>query len=229
MHNYYKLLNIATTASPKTIQRSYHKMAKICHPDKNGNTDIAKRQFQLIHQAFETLSDPIKRTQYDYLLIHKHQYFDFLKEYNPALYALCEQQECQFLYKLFNYFFSSSLPSSPSSSPTSSSSPFSSPFSQFSPFQYNFEENIIVHVEITSQDLDDNIIKKIDLQCYVFDRCEQHTSSFPSHTTTTAVLCQKSFLFPSECNYIIYEQEGDCCTSCKSTNSVLLFKQVIKH
>jgi DnaJ-class molecular chaperone len=59
--DYYTTLGVNKNASPDEIKKAYRKMAGIHHPDKGGNT----AEFQKIQSAYEILSDPNKRQQYD--------------------------------------------------------------------------------------------------------------------------------------------------------------------
>ena len=63
--DYYKLLGIEKTATPKEIKSAYRKLARKHHPDLNPNDKDAKRKFQQINEANEVLSDPEKRKKYD--------------------------------------------------------------------------------------------------------------------------------------------------------------------
>ena len=63
--DYYKLLGIAKTATPKEIKSAYRKLARKHHPDLNPNDKDAKKNFQQINEANEVLSDPEKRKKYD--------------------------------------------------------------------------------------------------------------------------------------------------------------------
>ena len=63
--DYYKLLGINKTATPKDIKTAYRKLARKYHPDLNPNDKNAKRNFQQINEANEVLSDPEKRKKYD--------------------------------------------------------------------------------------------------------------------------------------------------------------------
>lgn len=60
--DYYGLLGVARTASDAEIKKAYRKLAAKHHPDKKGG-DEAK--FKEISEAYETLSDPEKRSMYD--------------------------------------------------------------------------------------------------------------------------------------------------------------------
>lgn len=63
--DYYKILGIDKTATPKDIKSAYRKLARKYHPDLNPNDKDAKKNFQQINEANEVLSDPEKRKKYD--------------------------------------------------------------------------------------------------------------------------------------------------------------------
>jgi curved DNA-binding protein len=63
--DYYKILGIDKTASPKDVKNAYRKLARKYHPDLNPNNQDAKANFQQINEANEVLSDPEKRKKYD--------------------------------------------------------------------------------------------------------------------------------------------------------------------
>lgn len=63
--DYYKLLGVSKSASPKEIKNAYRKLARKFHPDLNPNDKNAKKKFQEINEAHEVLSDPVKRKKYD--------------------------------------------------------------------------------------------------------------------------------------------------------------------
>jgi len=61
--DYYKLLGVSKTATADEIKRAYRKLAMQHHPDRAGEGDDKK--FKQINEAYQTLSDPNKRAQYD--------------------------------------------------------------------------------------------------------------------------------------------------------------------
>ncbi|KAL6861808.1 hypothetical protein ACP4OV_017508 [Aristida adscensionis] len=65
--DYYKILGVPKDASQDDIKKAFHSLAKKFHPDTNRGNTAAKRKFQEIRDAYETLRDPSKREQYDML------------------------------------------------------------------------------------------------------------------------------------------------------------------
>lgn len=61
--DFYELLQISPNAEPETISRVYRLLAQRFHPD-NKDTGSAER-FRLVCQAYEVLSDPGRRAEYD--------------------------------------------------------------------------------------------------------------------------------------------------------------------
>ena len=64
MKNYYKILDITESSSQEDIKKSYRSLSKKYHPDLNNQSD-AEDKFKEISEAYQTLSDPIKRRSYD--------------------------------------------------------------------------------------------------------------------------------------------------------------------
>lgn len=62
--NYYDILGVGKDASPEDIKSAYRKLAKKYHPDIN-KTDEATEKFKEINEAYECLSDPTKKSNYD--------------------------------------------------------------------------------------------------------------------------------------------------------------------
>ena len=62
--DYYEVLGIAKGASEDEIKKAYRSLAKKYHPDVNKAPDAADK-FKEINEAYEVLSDPQKRQNYD--------------------------------------------------------------------------------------------------------------------------------------------------------------------
>ncbi|MHB8881332.1 MAG: J domain-containing protein [Thermodesulfovibrionales bacterium] len=65
MRNYYKVLNISENASPTEIREAYLKLVKEWHPDRNPHTPLSDEMMKMYNEAYETLSDPEERLNYD--------------------------------------------------------------------------------------------------------------------------------------------------------------------
>lgn len=63
--DYYKVLGVRQTASAAEIKSAYRRLARKRHPDVNGGSDTAAREFAMIALAYRTLSDPQERAYYD--------------------------------------------------------------------------------------------------------------------------------------------------------------------
>ncbi|MBU2869459.1 DnaJ domain-containing protein [Colwellia sp. E2M01] len=63
--DYFEQLGVGRDATTIEIKKAYRKLANKFHPDKNNDSSIdVEEQFQLIKTAYDTLSDPKKRTLY---------------------------------------------------------------------------------------------------------------------------------------------------------------------
>lgn len=65
--DFYKILNVKKDATQDDIKKAYRKLAMKHHPDRNQNNKNAEEKFKEIQKAYDTLGDPKKRSEYDYL------------------------------------------------------------------------------------------------------------------------------------------------------------------
>jgi molecular chaperone DnaJ len=63
--DYYDILGVAPDASGEEIKRAYRALARQHHPDVAHDKSKAEHRFKEINEAYEVLSDPNKRAQYD--------------------------------------------------------------------------------------------------------------------------------------------------------------------
>ena len=63
--DYYELLEVQRDADAATIKKSFRRLAMQFHPDRNPGDASAEARFKEINEAYEVLSSPEKRSQYD--------------------------------------------------------------------------------------------------------------------------------------------------------------------
>jgi len=62
--DYYSVLGVSKSSTPQEIKTAYRKLALKWHPDRNKSKE-AEKKFKEINQAYEVLSDPKKKQNYD--------------------------------------------------------------------------------------------------------------------------------------------------------------------
>ena len=63
--DYYAILGVRPEATQEEIKQAYRKLALKYHPDRNRGNKEAEEKFKEINEAYQVLSDPKKRAQYD--------------------------------------------------------------------------------------------------------------------------------------------------------------------
>lgn len=86
MKNYYKILNLDFKASLAEVKTAYRKLALLYHPDKTDN-ELLKAKFAEIKEAYETLSHPARRKNYDLTFDD----FSYKKEIHLTPYQLLQK------------------------------------------------------------------------------------------------------------------------------------------
>ena len=63
--DYYKILGINAKTPKKDIKKKYRELAKKYHPDTNQGSKEAEDKFKIVSEAYEVLSNALKRKEYD--------------------------------------------------------------------------------------------------------------------------------------------------------------------
>ena len=63
--DHYEVLGVAEDAGHEDIQQAYRRLARRHHPDANPGDAGAEERFKEISAAYDVLSDPVKRHEYD--------------------------------------------------------------------------------------------------------------------------------------------------------------------
>lgn len=106
MKDYYKILEINKDATDEEIKKTYRKLAKKWHPDKNLNNPRAEEKFKEIQEAYDILSDKKKRENYDnpYNFSNENVFseFDFFRNFKTS--SKKQQSDYDFFQNIENFF-----------------------------------------------------------------------------------------------------------------------------
>lgn len=64
MRDHYAVLGLSSSATLIDIKKAFRLQASHHHPDRNASPDAPAR-FRLVQQAYDVLSDPVKRKVFD--------------------------------------------------------------------------------------------------------------------------------------------------------------------
>jgi hypothetical protein len=100
---HYQLLGILLSAKTDQIRIAYRKKAFLLHPDRNKSPN-AHQQFIAIRQAYEILSNPIKRAKYDVqLCVNKFPDIPHQQSSVSSTYVPTEEEKIRNLYEEIEY------------------------------------------------------------------------------------------------------------------------------
>ncbi len=63
--DYYKTLGVDKNAQPDDMKKAFRKLARKYHPDLNPGDKVAEHKFKELNEAYEVLSNPKKKAEYD--------------------------------------------------------------------------------------------------------------------------------------------------------------------
>ena len=79
--NCYELLGVSPSANNAELRKAFRQLSKRLHPDTTSlPRDEATRQFQKVCEAYDLLSDPVLRANYDLLIDKKNNLISQKKE-----------------------------------------------------------------------------------------------------------------------------------------------------
>ncbi|KAH8516188.1 hypothetical protein H0E87_004524 [Populus deltoides] len=86
--DYYKILEVDYDATDDAIRSNYIRLALKWHPDKQKDEDSATSRFQEINEAYQVLSDPVRRREYDkkgMMHIYDYNISEYLNRYKGLI------------------------------------------------------------------------------------------------------------------------------------------------
>ena len=61
----YQILGVRSNATGPQLKKTLHRLARECHPDSDPDNPWAEDEFKALSAAYELLSDPNQRREYD--------------------------------------------------------------------------------------------------------------------------------------------------------------------
>ncbi|KAI7745840.1 hypothetical protein M8C21_025310 [Ambrosia artemisiifolia] len=86
--DYYRILEVDYEATDEEIRSNFIRLALKWHPDKKKGEDSATSKFQEINEAYQVLSDPIRKEEYDrkgMLYLYDYNIVDYLNRYKGLI------------------------------------------------------------------------------------------------------------------------------------------------
>ncbi len=83
MVDYYRILKVSPKASATEIKSAYRRQARKLHPDVNANDEGSARDFAVLAKAYQVLSNPAERANYDIQLELRRTGSSVLYSENP--------------------------------------------------------------------------------------------------------------------------------------------------
>lgn len=81
--DYYRILQVTPDAGMADIKKSFRQLALKYHPDKNFGDKLSEAKFKEIQEAYQVLSDPGKRQEYNYQRARQYAYSQHQRPSTP--------------------------------------------------------------------------------------------------------------------------------------------------
>ena len=82
--DYYKILGIAEFETADNIKTAYRKLARQWHPDIAGDSKEAILRFKEINEAYEILSNKVKKEEYD----RARRFYNYAKSFSSSSFKI---------------------------------------------------------------------------------------------------------------------------------------------
>lgn len=85
--DYYRILEVDYDATEEAIRSNYIRLALKWHPDKRKGEDGTTSKFQEINEAYQVLSDPMRRQEYDMkgMMAYDYNVIEYLNRYKGLI------------------------------------------------------------------------------------------------------------------------------------------------
>ncbi len=100
--DYYKILDIPEFSSTEEIKSAYRNLARKWHPDVAGNSPDVIQKFKEINEAYEILSDRIRKADYD----TARRFYSYAKDNHSKNSGKCDSETKKNEEKSFNFNWS---------------------------------------------------------------------------------------------------------------------------
>ncbi len=107
--NYYEILGVTPDTPTEEVKRVYRRLALQYHPDRNPGNKEAEERFKDVQEAYEVLSDPNKRAEYDQLSFFLRQRQNSNRKRNSATRFSAAEIEYFSQFPTFDSFLDSLL------------------------------------------------------------------------------------------------------------------------
>jgi len=153
MECHYAILGIAKDASVAEIKQAYRKAALLYHPDKNNGSNNNK-MFIKINTAYQILTDPIRREEYDRASINS---YDLVTKFFKLIFKLARDIKFSGPVETPS---DSEKPDVPNPTPTSSPNPTATS----SPYKQKPLEVTVIPIYVELKDLYFARVKKVTVK-----------------------------------------------------------------